>query len=65
MNLLNNNIAQFTDCDCGCNDPIAETPEEMLVFLLHRFKYGGVSDGVAAYYARDIKYILDKHNLDN
>ena len=31
-----------TDCDCGCNEPIATTPQEMLEFLAHRFEYAGV-----------------------
>jgi len=48
------------DCDCGCRNPVAETPEEMLWFLMNRFNYAGVSDAVAAKYAKDIKLILDK-----
>ena len=55
------NMAEFSDCDCGCNIPVAQTPERMLRFLLGRFQYGGVADSVAAIYARDIKYVLDKH----
>lgn len=49
------------DCDCGCNNPIASTPKEMLEFLANRFEYAGVSDGVAKYYARDIRKILVEH----
>ena len=30
------------DCDCGCNEPIATTPQEMLEFLAHRFEYAVV-----------------------
>ena len=46
------------DCDCGCNDPVATTPQEMLEFLAGRFEYAGVSESVAKYYARDIRLIL-------
>jgi hypothetical protein len=51
----------YTDCDCGCNEPVAETPEEMLRFLAGRLEYAGTSDGVAAIYARDIRYVLNKY----
>lgn len=51
----------FTECDCGCNNPVAETPEEMLRFLAHRLEFAGTSDGVAAIYARDIRYVIEKH----
>lgn len=51
----------YTECDCGCNTPVAETPEEMLRFLAGRLEYAGTSDGVAATYARDIRYVLDKY----
>jgi len=61
MGTLGNNIKEFTDCDCGCNNPVADTPIEMLVFLLNRFSHAGVSDSVAAIYARDIKRILDNY----
>ena len=50
-----------TDCDCGCNEPIATTPQEMLEFLAHRFEYAGVSDAVAKSYARDIRMIIETH----
>jgi hypothetical protein len=33
----------------------------MLEFLAARFEYAGVSDGVAKYYARDIRKILKEH----
>ena len=46
------------DCDCGCNDPVATTPQEMLEFLAGRFEFAGVSESVAKYYARDIRLIL-------
>lgn len=49
------------DCDCGCNNPVATTPLDMLEFLAARFEYAGVSDGVAKYYARDIRKILKEH----
>jgi hypothetical protein len=49
------------DCDCGCNDPVATTPQEMLEFLAHRLEYAGVSDSVAKYYARDIRLILKEY----
>ena len=49
------------ECDCGCNDPIATTPQEMLEFLAHRFEYAGVSETVAKWYARDIRKILEEH----
>lgn len=48
-------------CDCGCNDPVATTPEGMLRFLKSRFEFAGVSDGVAEIYAHDIGLILDKY----
>jgi hypothetical protein len=31
------------ECDCGCNEPVATTPQEMLEFLAHRFEYAGES----------------------
>lgn len=55
----------YTECDCGCNDPVAETPEEMLRFLAHRLEYAGVSESVAGTYARDIRYVLEKYYKDN
>ena len=53
------------DCDCGCNDPVATTPHEMLKFLAGRFEYAGVSESVAEYYARDIRKILKEHFEEN
>lgn len=50
----------FGDCDCGCNKPVASTPQDMLKFLEQRFEYAGVSDAVAKTYARDIRFILEK-----
>ena len=52
------------DCDCGCNDPVATTPREMLEFLAQRFEYAGVSDAVAKSYARDLRKILEEHYGD-
>ena len=52
------------ECDCGCNDPIATTPQEMLEFLAHRFEYAGVSETVAKCYALDIRKILEEHYGD-
>jgi hypothetical protein len=49
------------DCDCGCNDPVATTPQEMLEFLAGRFEYAGVSDIVAKSYAQDIRKILEDY----
>lgn len=49
------------DCDCCCNDPVADTPEGMLKFLANRFEYAGVSDSVAKIYARDIWLIIEKY----
>jgi hypothetical protein len=46
------------DCNCGCNEPVATKPIEMLRFLSARFKHGGVSEVVAESYARDIDAIL-------
>lgn len=48
-------------CDCGCNDPVATTPKDMLEFLANRFEFAGVSDSVARMYARDIRLILAEH----
>ena len=45
-------------CDCGCNIPVATTPEAMLRFLAQRFEDAGVSDGVAKIYAHDIRLII-------
>ncbi len=50
-----------SDCDCGCNDPVATTPKEMLEFLANRFEHAGVSECVAKYYARDIRKILNEY----
>ena len=50
----------FGDCDCGCNVPVAETPEDMLKFLAGRLEYAGCSDPVARTYARDIRYVIEK-----
>ncbi len=49
------------DCDCGCNDPVATTPKEMLEFLADRLEYAGVAEVVARSYARDIRLILQEH----
>jgi hypothetical protein len=51
----------YTDCDCGCNTPVAETPEGMLKFLAHRLDYAGVAEGVAKIYARDIRKLVKEH----
>lgn len=51
----------FTQCDCGCNNPVADTPEEMLRFLAHRLETTGVSASVAAIYARDIRLIIENY----
>ena len=48
-------------CDCGCNDPVATTPEGMLRFLKGRMEFAGVSDSVARLYAEDIGLILDEY----
>ena len=52
------------ECDCGCNEPVATTPQEMLEFLAYRFEYAGVSETVAKWYARDIRKILEEHYGD-
>jgi len=52
------------ECDCGCNDPVVMTPQEMLEFLAQRFEYAGVSETVAKWYARDIRKILEEHYGD-
>ena len=49
------------ECDCECDDPVADNPREMLEFLADRFEYAGVSEGVARSYARDIRKILKEH----
>ena len=48
-------------CDCGCNDPVATTPEGMLRFLKGRMEFAGISDVVAEHYAYDIGLILDEY----
>ena len=45
-------------CDCGCNEPVASTPESMLRFLATRLEHAGVADCVARIYAHDIKLII-------
>lgn len=50
----------YTDCDCGCNTPVADDPLAMLEFLANRMENAGVADAVAQIYARDIRRILDK-----
>ena len=45
------------ECDCGCNEPVATTPQEMLEFLAHRFEH-------TKWYARDIRKILEEHYGD-
>lgn len=49
------------DCDCGCNDPVATNPKDMLEFLAARVEYAGIGEAVAALYARDIRLILKQH----
>lgn len=51
-------------CDCGCNEPVARTPEKMLRFLANRLEHAGVADCVASIYAHDIRLIL-KEYYDN
>lgn len=53
------------ECDCGCNDPVATTPKDMLEFLANRFEYAGVSHCVARHYAKDIRLILKNYYGDN
>ncbi len=53
--------SEYTDCDCGCNTPVASTPEGMLRFLANRLEYAGVAESVAAIYARDIRKLLKEH----
>jgi hypothetical protein len=51
----------YTDCDCGCNIPVAPDPEKMLRFLAYRLELdGGLAESVCSIYARDIRYILEK-----
>lgn len=51
----------MSECNCGCNDPVATTPKDVLEFLANRFEYAGVSDAVALKYAKDIRQILKEH----
>ena len=50
------------DPECGCDTPSFTEPLEALRFLSGRFKYAGVSHGVAEAYARDIDAILARHD---
>lgn len=59
--MVENSIIMNEECDCGCNDPVADNPKEMLEFLAHRFEFAGVSEVVAKYYARDIRKILKEY----
>ena len=56
-------LRQFvcTDPECGCKDPVATNPKDMLEFLAGRFEFAGVSHGVALSYAQDIRMILKEH----
>ncbi len=49
------------DCDCGCNEPVATNPKEMLEFLAGRMEYAGIAHAVALGYARDIRKILKEY----
>ena len=51
---------ECTDPDCGCKEPVATTPIEMLRFLSERLKFAGVDAVVAKSYARDIDEILSR-----
>jgi hypothetical protein len=51
----------YTECDCGCNTPVASDPESMLRFLAGRLEFAGVSESVATLYARDIRKILEEY----
>lgn len=55
----------YTECTCGCNSPVADTPEEMLRFLANRLEFSGVSEVVGAIYARDIRLVLEKYYAGN
>lgn len=51
-------------CDCGCNEPVARTPEKMLRFLANRFemaKEDGIAGSVLRLYEYDIRQILKEH----
>lgn len=50
--------AAESDCDCGCNDPVATDAFGMIEFLAYRFEHAGVSELVAKKYARDCRAIL-------
>lgn len=50
----------YSDCDCGCNIPVASNPEQMLRFLAYRLEMAGVDEAVSVIYARDIRKILDE-----
>ena len=56
-------LQQFvcTDPECGCTDPVATTPKDMLEFLADRLEFAGVSHAVALSYAQDIRNILKEH----
>lgn len=51
-------------CQCGCNDPFASTPTDMLIFLAQRFEFAGVAEGVAQSYARDIRKVLAAEGIE-
>lgn len=51
------------ECQCGCNDPFASNPIDMLIFLAQRFEFAGVGDGVALSYARDIRKVLGEQGI--
>lgn len=51
-------------CDCGCNDPVAYTPEDMLRFLADRLEFAEVGHHVGKTYAKDIRMILSQYYGD-
>jgi len=50
-------------CNCGCNDPFATEPIEMLKFLAQRMEWAPVAEGVAKSYARDIRKVLGEMGI--
>jgi hypothetical protein len=51
------------DPNCGCDTPALHDPVQALEFLAGRMEFAGVSEGVAKWYAQDIRDILEKFDI--
>lgn len=59
-------MAKRSECNdptCGCHLPTLQDPVQALEFLLGRFRFAGVAEGVAERYADDIEEILKDYEI--